>query len=138
MKTTIRLIASATLSALLLLLAFYLNSPNKALYFKGDIFPTRDVLLAFAVMLVGIVAGCLFRQVAAGAERVHLGKEVAKMGHSRSFIMALLISPAVFGAIFLAAADNPSGTISCVLAFQNGFFCESVSRSIFPDTPKVK
>ncbi|MEL7037753.1 MAG: hypothetical protein AAFO04_19320 [Cyanobacteria bacterium J06592_8] len=91
-------------------------------------------VLAATSMFIGIIFGCLFRQLKGKNESISIVKEISQIFSSASFWSAIAVSPLVFFCIFAVSGDNPEGFSNYALAFQNGFLCESIFRDMFPQT----
>lgn len=79
-----------------------------------------------AVMLSGIVASYIFEITKKSKSTINIFRELAKMLTSSRFIMAIVVSPLIFNSIYLIVGDNPQSIGDYLLAFQNGFFWETV------------
>lgn len=132
MKTSIVNIISIAFLTCVTYFVFYYSGPTGGLNWWGDIFPYVQFVSTVLLMLVGIVFGCLFRQVRSNSQqRLSISSELDVMWHSVSFWSAILVSPLVFGGVFFVGQENPSGNAALFLAFQNGFFCESIFNTMF-------
>lgn len=132
MKIFIINIGSITFLLFVTYFMFYYSPSNGDLNWHGNIFPYTQFLFTVILMLLGIVFGCLFRQIRENEkEKVLILSEINDMWHSTSFWSAILISPLVFGGVFFVGEESPSGNAALFLAFQNGFFCESIFNTIF-------
>ncbi|NWF62512.1 MAG: hypothetical protein HXY43_25570 [Fischerella sp.] len=89
-----------------------------------------QVFFAALVMLIGIILGTLFRQLEGRTGRVMILREFSSVFSSASFWGAICVSPLVFFAIFSVSRDDPGAMSSYVLAFENGFFWESVYKKL--------
>ena len=135
MTTIINLLGLAFMFAINYAVFFYSKGSGQ-LNWQGTGFPFTQFVSVAVLMLLGIVFGCLFRQIRQrGKERVLIMNELQKVWTSPSLWRALLVSPVVFGILFLIVRDNPGSGPALLLAFQNGFFCESVFKKKFqPDS----
>ena len=79
-----------------------------------------------AVMIAGIVASYIFEAAKKSGPTVNVPAELGKMLTSSRFIMAIVVSPLIFNSIYLAIGLNPQNIGDYLLAFQNGFFWETV------------
>jgi hypothetical protein len=50
-------------------------------------------------------------------------------------IRALLVAPIIFVGVYKATNTNPDKVLAALLAFQNGFFCDSILRKKDEKTP---
>ena len=93
-------------------------------------FPWMQWVAIVVLMLLGIVFGCLFRQIRTRREPIVIHEEVRVMWTSSSFWSALFASPLVFGGVFSYIGENPGDGAAAFLAFHNGFFCEAVFSTL--------
>ena len=63
---------------------------------------------------------------------IDIFSEVRAVVNSSSFWAAICVSPFVFGATFVAIGSSPGDASSLLLAFQNGFFWESIFARLLP------
>jgi hypothetical protein len=118
--------------------AYYYPSQPGGLAFDGSKFPFSAFLLTCTLMLLGILFGSLFRRLGGPSRKIDVIAEFREVISSSSFIAALCISPFVFSGVYMVALQSPGDPSSYLLAFQNGFFCESIFRRMFPDDqPRV-
>jgi hypothetical protein len=87
-------------------------------------------LLAIAVATIaGIVLGYLFKRFselhANKIEQVNVLEEIRHMFSATNFYLGLFASPIVFAVIIAASKEAPM-LASLLLAFQNGFFWQSI------------
>ena len=73
----------------------------------------------------------MFRRMGNMDRQVNVIEEAKAILQSSSFIAALCVSPMVFFAAFATVRASPGDPASYLLAFQNGFFCESIFRRLF-------
>ena len=107
-------------------LLFYHAGEGGQLYWERQ-FPTVRWVGVVGLMLVGIVFGCLYRQISGRGGRISIVVEVREMWESASFWCALMAAPLVFGGVVVGITDeNPGSAIALWFAFYNGFFCETV------------
>lgn len=113
-------------------LVFYYSGSGSGLNWWGDIFPYIQFVSTVVLMLVGIIFGCLFRQIRSNSQQsISIQTEIRVMWRSVSFWSAILVSPLVFGGVFFVGQENPGGNAALFLAFQNNFFCESIFNTMF-------
>jgi hypothetical protein len=60
-----------------------------------------------------------------------LVNEIKAVLQSGSFIAALCVAPFVFMSVYIIVNKSPGDPASYLLAFQNGFFCETVFGRMF-------
>jgi hypothetical protein len=127
------LVVSVTASVLVTLMAVNYQSANRLWYFgfaAGDIekSPIARTLVLWASMLLGIVAGHMFRNLK-DTEESSL-RQIVGLVKRGDFVKALFASPIVFGVVYSAAREQPDLILACVLAFQNGFVCHTIVASL--------
>lgn len=127
----IRLIVLAAFIIILFATYYYHGESNGLNFEKAS--NLTSVISAVISMLIGIVFGCLFRQLRDKNGRINIVEELSTVFSSSSFWSAIAASPIIFLGIFAVSGDNPEGISNYVLAFQNGFLCESVFRDLFPN-----
>ncbi|MDS4025789.1 MAG: hypothetical protein RKO25_02170 [Candidatus Contendobacter sp.] len=110
---------------------YYYTSPESGLNWWGEIFPYGKFISTVLLMLIGIVFGCLFRQIKNKTGNISIFTELKIMWGSPSFWSAILVAPLVFGGVFFVGDENPANKTALFLAFQNGFFCESIFNTMF-------
>ena len=102
----------------------------------GSSLPVFSLALTVLLMFAGIVFGCLYRRLVGPDRQVNPLRELRRVFTSTSFLAALCVSPFVFMAVYAVVANTPGDPASYLLAFQNGFFCESIFKQI-TDKPKA-
>lgn len=130
-KTFPRLIIVVGFIIILFATYYYFGRSNVLNFEKGS--NLISVISAAISMLIGVIFGCLFRQLRAKKGQIKIFDEISQVFSSSSFWSAIAASPIVFFAIFAVSGDNPEGLSNYALAFQNGFLCESVLRDMFPN-----
>ena len=131
-KTLFRLISVVGFIVILFTTYYYYGRSNVLNFSTGtDLVPA---ILAAISMFIGIIFGCLFRQLQGKNGSINILRELSQIFSSASFWSAIAVSPLVFFCIFAVSGDNPEGFSNYALAFQNGFLCESIFRDIFPQT----
>jgi hypothetical protein len=96
----------------------------------GSSFPVLSLVITTVLMFAGIVFGCLYRRLVGPDRQVNPLHELRQVFTSTSFLAALCVSPFVFMAVYAVVANTPGDPASYLLAFQNGFFCESIFKQI--------
>jgi hypothetical protein len=130
MTVVIRIVAIILFVGGVYLTYYQATRPNQ-LGWWGDEFPFVYFVLTAFVLFVGIVFGCLFRQIKAiTSGRVVIWNEVKGVFSSPSFWAALCVSPFVLFGVYATVSTAPGDPASYLLAFQNGFFCESIFNQI--------
>ena len=110
---------------------FYQAKPSDELSFFGDHFPAAAFFITAVLLIAGIAFGCLFRQISkATAAKINIIHEIRDVFSSPSFWTALCVSPFVMFSVYAVVSTAPGDPASYLLAFQNGFFCESVFRQL--------
>jgi hypothetical protein len=111
---------------------FVLTSQTSGVGFEGSSFPWVAFAATCVAMLIGIFFGSLYRALGDRQGEISIGNEVVKVVRSSSFWRALCVSPLVFLAIYTISKGLPGDIPSLLLAFQNGFFWESVLKREAP------
>lgn len=133
MKTLVIIVVILSLAFLILMVAVNYQLGNQ-LYFFGfsesetQLNPLVRTSLLFVIMLVGIAAGQLFRDLPKTRE-ITL-ERVKKSLRKGGFVESLLGAPIVFGVVYSAARDQPDLVLASVLSFQNGFMCNNILTSL--------
>jgi hypothetical protein len=110
----------------------YLQGISEVAGFEGSALPTALPVLGLAlIMAIGIFFGSMFRRLGNTDRRINVLEEAKAILQSSSFVAALCVSPMVFFAAFATVRASPGDPASYLLAFQNGFFCESIFRRLF-------
>jgi hypothetical protein len=124
--------AYIALFATLMATLFVLTGPRSLHFVLGE-FPILSYVAVCLLTIVGIIFGCLFRRIAELPKhaRINPRRELVDVFRRRSFWSAMLVSPFVFGPTFVLVHQTPSDPTAFMLAFQNGFFCESIFLSLF-------
>lgn len=125
------LFAAVALSCFLLvnLYPFYAANPNE-LYWGGPQFPMLDYALVCLLTFLGIVFGCVFKQVSQAKGAINIAVECRAVFSSGIFWSAVCVSPFLFAGTFAFLRKEPSDASAFMLAFQNGFFCERLIRDL--------
>ncbi len=79
-------------------------------------------------MLLGLVFGSIYDKIKDRERRISYLREIKAAISSPSFFRALLASPIVYSAVYIAAKSQPDAIIALVFAFENGFLCEAILR----------
>ena len=120
-------------------LTYYQATRPNQLGFWGDQFPFVYFALTTVVLFVGIIFGCLFRQIKSiTTGKVIIRNEIRSVLSSPSFWAALCVSPFVLFGVYATVSTAPGDPASYLLAFQNGFFCESIFNQIISGSEKSK
>lgn len=133
MKMLVIIAVNLSLAFLVIMVAVNYQLGNQ-LYFFGfsesdaQINPLVRTSLLFVIMLVGVAAGQLFRDIPKTRE-ITL-ERVKKSLRKGAFVGSLLGAPIVFGVVYSAARDQPDLVLASVLSFQNGFMCNSILTSL--------
>jgi len=117
----------------LLMFALFLLTRPAGLQWWGEDFPVLAYILVCIAAILGVFFGCLFRRLAPRKHSVNILRESKMVLRSVSFWRALCASPLVFGSIFVYVNQRPGDLPSLLLAFQNGFFCESILSRLSPN-----
>jgi hypothetical protein len=128
------LCAIALLAGIVYLLASVVQARQSSLpihFFvpsSGEVLSWGQLIVLIIVMLLGLVAGHLFERLKKATGPVSILAELRGMTHNARFWMALLISPIIFMSVYILIRDRPSTIVDYLLAFQNGFWWETVLR----------
>lgn len=96
------------------------------------------IILIVAVTLLGIACHYLFEKLKnATADTIDVRAELSAMASSRQFWMALLVSPLTFNATYVLIGQNSDTIAIYLLAFQNGFFWESIIDGLVNRNPET-
>lgn len=132
------LIVGCTVMAVVVYATFLIGLPTELGFEGAGALPWLNVALVAFLMLLGLMFGCLFRQITGRTGRVDVIAEVSIMLTSSSFLSGLCVSPFVFMSVYAVVKGSPGDPASLLLAFQNGFFCESVFSRLFAENNRVK
>ncbi|UIJ70750.1 hypothetical protein [Aurantimonas sp. HBX-1] len=122
-----RLILSSAF-LLIILFVFYRYAAVEPLSFaENDGSGYFKIILSALAMVVGIVFGAIHR--AWGMRKNPISWAAFKLVfRSPELWRAMLLSPIVFSGVYVAAQEQPDYVLAFIVAFQSGFFCESVLR----------
>lgn len=134
MKRTLLNTASVLSMLIIVYALFNYESSRNELNWTGPEFPIAQYVALAILLLLGIGFGSLFRQIKSSSGSISIVKEISQIWSSRSLWCSILVSPIVFGAVFVLSSDIPTGAAALFLAFQNGFFCDSVFSGLVPET----
>ncbi len=87
---------------------------------------TSRFLTLIVVMVAGIVCSHIFEAARSSGPTINVVKVVSEMLTSSRFIMAVVVTPLIFNSIYIAIGVNPQNMGDYLLAFQNGFFWETI------------
>jgi hypothetical protein len=89
-------------------------------------------------MLLGIWTNAVWTQLSDSGDpvqdKVDIGAAIRRAAQSRRFWQSILVSPIVFAAVYSLTKSEPDAVVGLLLAFQNGFFWNSVLEG---RTPKL-
>ncbi len=96
---------------------------------------SQKIALKFALVIIAMLAGIISQYVFEKAKdardsKINLRSVLSRMVTNSRFIMALFVSPLIFNSIYLIIGANPQSIGDYLLAFQNGFFWQSVISGI--------
>ena len=95
---------------------------------SGD--PWHIILLAL-VMIVGIFSSFVFEKARVSKrEGVPISLHLAEIFGDFQFIAALFVSPLIFNSIYALTKQNPETLGDFLLAYQNGFFWQTVLAGV--------
>jgi len=112
--------------------SYYQGIKTQELAGWGEQFPVVSFVLTVLCMFSGIFFGCLYRRVRNRQGSIQILTELKAVFSSSSFIAAMCIAPFLFIGVYNVVGRQPGEAPSYLLAFQNGFFWESVFREFEP------
>jgi hypothetical protein len=131
MKNGIIRFGALIVFAIVMFGTFFQASERDGLGWWGESFPIASLIGTSLLLLVGIMFGTLFRTISAKeGKRVDIVAEIRDVFTDNSFWISICVSPFVFFAVYAVIRASPSDPASYLLAFQNGFFCESVFKRL--------
>jgi hypothetical protein len=90
-----------------------------------------NIILLALLMLVGIFASFVFaKSKDAKARGVSFSIGLAEITRDWEFLGALFVSPLIFNSVYALTQQNPETLGDFLLAFQNGFFWQTVLSGI--------
>ena len=116
-------------------LAEYLVGPGKMFFARRysalTEFPLFRILILGVATLLGIFCGLLAEEVRIYKQQKQKPKDMIKRmwGKPRT-VFALLLSPVIFHAVYIQVNSQPDTVIALLLAYQNGFFWQSVVETV--------
>lgn len=118
----------AAIALLGILYAFYGLTTAEPLGFQeGDTSGYLKIIISAMAMIIGIIFGAIHRSWSTRKSPV-TWPAVRVVLRSPELWRAMLLSPIVFSGVYVAAQEQPDYILAFVVAFQSGFFCESVLR----------
>jgi hypothetical protein len=96
-----------------------------------------ELAVLVVAMLLGVIASYVYQRASNSGDddNIALGSLFRAMWTNPRFIMALVVSPLVFNGVLVAIADASLTIAHFLLAFQNGFFWETVIAQPLPKSP---
>ncbi|MBR1231635.1 hypothetical protein [Bradyrhizobium sp. AUGA SZCCT0182] len=91
--------------------------------------PWNIVLLA-VLMIAGIFSSFVFEKAKQGEGMVAVGPALRSIFNDFQFIAALFVSPLIFNSVYALTNQNPESMGDFLLAYQNGFFWQTVLAGI--------
>lgn len=86
-----------------------------------------EVAYVVTAILFGLIASHIFQQASTAPDGTfHIGHAIRQMPANGRFWSALVVSPLVFEAVLIEVGDSKLTLAHYLLAFQNGFFWETV------------
>ena len=111
-----------------ILYGFYSFATIEPLGFQsGESSGYFKIIISAMAMIIGIIFGAIHRSWSLRKSPVTLSSVKAVL-RSAELWRAMLLSPIVFSGVYVAAQDQPDYVLAFVVAFQSGFFCESVLK----------
>jgi hypothetical protein len=96
--------------------------------------PILEVALSAIAMLIGAAFGVVHEDLGAAGTQTQPWRSALRALQSAAFLRALIASPLIFSAVYVAAQKQPDPVISLIFAFENGFFCNALVRERRPPT----
>ena len=95
-----------------------------------------NLVLLAALMLLGILSSFIFeRSKQAAANGVSVWQNFSAVLSDFRLIAAIFVSPIIFNSVYSLVHQNPEGVSDFLLAYQNGFFWQSVIAGIAGKSP---
>lgn len=107
--------------------AFYFLTVEPLGFQEGGSSGNAKIVVAGIAMIIGIVFGAMHRAWSLRVRPINFSA-VRTVLRSPELWRAMLLSPIVFSGVYVAAQEQPDFILAFVVAFQSGFFCESVLR----------
>lgn len=107
----------------------YLESTTRGLGFDTAARKVNPAQVGYivAAMVLGLIASHIFQRASAAADGTfHIGQTIKDMPRVGRFWAALAVSPMVFLGVLTGIGDTDLTFAHYLLAFQNGFFWETV------------
>jgi len=98
----------------------------------GEQFPVVSFAATTLLMFVGIIVGSLFQNLSAAGATVNIVAELKAVFSATSFWLSVCVAPFVLFSVYATVSAAPGDAASYLLAFQNGFFCQSVFKKLMP------
>jgi hypothetical protein len=124
-------VAAIIVFAVVMFGTFFQASERDGLAWWGENFPYASFIGTSVLLLIGIIFGTLFRAITSKSnQRINIVSEIRDVFSDNSFWTSVCVAPFVFFAVYAVIRASPSDPASYLLAFQNGFFCESVFKKL--------
>jgi len=136
-RTLLSLLAVLFLIALTLFTLRFLSKQDFLLAQEASASPWRPILRGLGMaltMVAGIVSSLLVERVTA-AKSTNIKGELKGVFQSSQFIIAVVVAPIVFNAFYASVSEVPRGLPDFMLAYQNGFFWQSVLERVRQTKP---
>lgn len=102
---------------------------------RQSILQTLYVTLLFAVMILGMVAKVVYDNLVKNESPPPLGWTLFTRP---DVLLAIIVSPMVFGAVYNFVQSAPKGMGAVLFAFQNGFFWKTIFGGLDAPTTFVR
>lgn len=119
-----------------------LGAPHEGAMGFDDIassLPWLRVATIAAAMLAGVFANAVWAaipRVSGDNDRVNVGVLLDHAVNSGAFLRAVIVSPIVLLAVYAVVKREPDVFVAHLLAFQNGYFWDSVLRGHSATAPR--
>jgi uncharacterized membrane protein YeaQ/YmgE (transglycosylase-associated protein family) len=136
-RTLLSLLSILFLIALTLLTLHFLSKKDFLLAQEASVSPWRPIVRGLgmaATMIAGILSSLLAERVTS-ATTIDIRQELKGVLKSGQFLMAVVVAPIVFNAFYASISEAPRGLPDFMLAYQNGFFWQSVLERVRQANP---
>lgn len=142
-RTLLSIFAVLFLAALTLFTLRFLSRGDFLLAQEAVTSPWRPIIrgLGMALTMVAGIASSLLTERLTSSNGTNTWRELKGVFQSTQFILAVVVAPIVFNAFYASVSEVPRGLPDFMLAYQNGFFWQSVLervRQAKPAEPQSK
>ena len=108
------------------------DGPSEIKYSQTFQYYYVKVFLLYLSTVVGIVANEILKHLRENNQSKTEAVNLTDVFQSVSFLRAILISPIVFYSVYGITSNQPDNIVSILLAFQNGYFWQSIVAKRIP------